>query len=172
MELRLFTPEHAREVADWPLSAEESALWCGRRESPVAELTVIGWQRHSDVSAFLLVEEEKPLAYGELWFDEEESEVELARLIVAPEHRGRGMGRELARRLLAQAVGDGADSVFLRVHPDNDRALKCWLSAGFVPVESRLAAQWNTRQPVYYLWLRNALSPLRAVDVGQDASAA
>ncbi|MFF8512809.1 GNAT family N-acetyltransferase [Streptomyces sp. NPDC015492] len=171
MELRPFTPEHAREVAGWPLYAEEGALWCGRREFPVAELTVAGWHRQSGVTAFLLVEGGKPLAYGELWC-ENESEVELARLIVAPESRGRGVGRELARRLLAQAVGDGADSVFLRVHPDNDRALKCWLSAGFVPVGSRLAAEWNTGQPVYYLWLRNAPSPPAAVDVGQNTSAA
>ncbi|MGW3943035.1 GNAT family N-acetyltransferase, partial [Streptomyces phaeochromogenes] len=94
MDLLPFTAAHATTVATWPVSAAEVAMWCGRREFPVAGETVAAWQQDTDVTARLLVEDERPVAYGELWFDAEEDEVELARIIVAPEARGRGRGRE------------------------------------------------------------------------------
>lgn len=52
--------------------------------------TISAWQQDDDVQAHVLVEREKLVGYGELWFDAEEDEVELARIIVAPEARGRG----------------------------------------------------------------------------------
>ncbi|MET8860705.1 GNAT family N-acetyltransferase [Streptomyces sp. NPDC004579] len=87
------------------------------------ERTVSEWQQDDDVRAHVLVDGDRPLAYGELWFDTEENEAELARLIVDPGMRGQGLGRELVRGLLARAVKAGFDNVFLRVHPDNGRAL-------------------------------------------------
>ncbi|MET8275214.1 GNAT family N-acetyltransferase [Streptomyces sp. NPDC005134] len=91
----------------------------------------------------MLVEGEKLVGYGELWFDAEEDEVELARIIVAPEARGKGLGRVLVCGLLAQAHESGCADVFMRVHPDNEKALKCYPEAGFVPVAPGLAENWN-----------------------------
>lgn len=139
-------------------------MWCGRHAFPLSERTVRAWHEDDDVRAHLLVEGDEPLAYGELWFDEEEDEVELARLIVDPRVRGEGLGRELVTALLARAVEAGFDDVFMRVHPDNDRALRCYLGAGFVPVDPALAESWNAVQPVPYTWLRNAPAEARAPD--------
>ncbi|MGC5009621.1 GNAT family N-acetyltransferase [Streptosporangium sp. DT93] len=97
-----------------------------------------------------------PIGYGELWLDIEENEVELARIIVAPGARGRGVGRELVRALTRQAGETGLADVFMRVHPDNDRALRCYRGAGFLPVDPALAATWNLPQPIDYVWLRYA----------------
>jgi len=146
--------DHAAMVAGWPVSAAEAAMWCGRREFPVAARTVAAWQQDDDVRAHLLVADGRPVGYGELWCDAEEDEVELARIIVAPDARGQGYGRALVRGLLAQALGTGCSEVFLRVHPDNEPALRCYRGAGFVPVDPALAASWNTAQPVAYVWLR------------------
>ncbi|WP_146009406.1 hypothetical protein [Deinococcus planocerae] len=54
--------------------------------SPPSPEVVLAWQRDAvvEVRSFVLVRGE-PLAYGELWIDREEQEVELARLIVDPE---------------------------------------------------------------------------------------
>ncbi|MEU5537705.1 GNAT family N-acetyltransferase [Streptomyces sp. NPDC020362] len=156
MDLLPFAPVHAASVAGWPTSLTEVVMWCGRSEFPVPERTISGWQQGDEVQAHVLIEGERLLAYGELWFDAEEDEVELARLIVDPGVRGQGLGRELVRGLLARAIRAGFDDVFMRVHPDNGRALRCYPGAGFVPVDPGLAEDWNMAQPVNYVWLRNA----------------
>lgn len=160
MDLLPSTDTHAVTVAGWPTSASEVVMWCGRKEFPVLTQTITDWQRDDDVQAHVLVEDETVVGYGELWFDAEEDEVELARIIVAPGNRGKGLGRALVRELLAQALGAGCSDVFMRVHPDNERALRCYRGAGFVPVDAGLAESWNAAQPVNYVWLqRDAAAP-------------
>ncbi|MEU6082999.1 GNAT family N-acetyltransferase [Streptomyces sp. NPDC047108] len=155
MDLLPFAPAHAEAVASWPASSTEVTLWCGRSEFPVSEQTISGWQQDDDVQAHVLVEGDQLLGYGELWLDAEEDEVELARIIIAPGARGKGLGRVLVGHLAERALGTGFADVFLRVHPDNDRALRCYLGAGFVRVDPGLAADWNAAQPVDYVWLEH-----------------
>ncbi|MGI5255185.1 GNAT family N-acetyltransferase [Actinacidiphila glaucinigra] len=147
---------YAGAVAGWPVTAREVALWCGRHEHPLAGAVVAGWRDAEDVEAYLLYDGPELVGYGELWLDAEEDEVELARVIVAPSARGRGLGRRLIAGLTARARLTGLAEVFLRVHPDNDAALRCYLGAGFAPVPAEQAAEWNVPQPVAYIWLRHA----------------
>lgn len=146
MDLLPFAAAHAVTVAGWPTSSREVVMWCGRQEFPVLRQTITDWQRDDDVQAHILVEDERVVGYGELWFDAEEDEVELARIIVAPDIRGKGLGRVLVRGLLAQALGAGYSDVFMRVHPDNETALRCYREAGFVSVDAGLAESWNAAQ--------------------------
>lgn len=155
MELRTFAVADAATVARWPVSAGEVALWCGLRDFPVAARVVAGWQLDGDVRGHVLVEGDALLGYGEVWSDEEEGEAELARIIVAPGARGRGAGRRLVRGLAELALRAGYTEIFLRVHPDNAAALRCYRGAGFLPVDPALAAEWNIPQPVSYVWLRH-----------------
>ncbi|MGW2271583.1 GNAT family N-acetyltransferase [Streptomyces yangpuensis] len=154
MDLLPFTAAHAAAVAGWPTSADEVVRWCGRQEFPLSTRTVTEWQQDPDVRAHVLVEDGTVVGYGELWLDDEEDEVELARLIVAPDTRGKGRGRVLVRGLLARAVAAGYRDVFMRVHPDNERALRCYRGAGFMPVDPALSETWNEAQPVGYVWLQ------------------
>ncbi|MFI8287639.1 GNAT family N-acetyltransferase [Streptomyces sp. NPDC085614] len=154
MELLPFAAAHAGTVAGWPASAQEVVMWCGRQEFPLPARTVAGWQQDEDVQAHVLVVGGDVVGYGELWFDAEEDEVELARIIVAPGSRGAGRGRALVRGLLAHAVAAGHGDVFMRVHPLNAAALRCYRGAGFVTVDAELAASWNAAQPTEYVWLR------------------
>lgn len=156
MRLLPCTLDHAATVASWPVSAAEVVQWCGLREFPVTGATVAAWQREPDVAARVLVDGERLLGYGELWFDAEEDEVELARLVVAPGVRGQGLGRELVRGLLAEARLSGLSDVFMRVHPDNAAALRCYRGAGFETVDAESAAAWNAGQPVAYVGLRHS----------------
>ncbi|MGW3326238.1 N-acetyltransferase family protein [Streptomyces virginiae] len=73
----------------------------------------------------------------------------------SPRARGKGLGRALVRGLLAQAVAAGHHDVFLRVHPDNGTALRCYRAAGFLPVDPAPAETWNTTQPVDHVRLRH-----------------
>jgi ribosomal protein S18 acetylase RimI-like enzyme len=154
MVLLPFDTAHAATVADWPASLPEVTMWCGAREFPVPARTIRAWQDEADVRAHVLVEGHTLLGYGELWFDPAENEVELARIIVSPHARGRGVGRELVRGLLARALEAGFPDVFMRVHPDNARALRCYQGAGFELVDAALAGAWNAGQPFDYVWLR------------------
>ncbi|WP_440067795.1 GNAT family N-acetyltransferase [Streptosporangium sp. OZ121] len=155
MDLLPFAAAHATTVAGWPASPREVAMWCGRHEFPLPARVVTDWQQGEDVRSHMLFAQGDPLGYGELWVDTEEGEIELARIIVAPGVRGRGIGRELVRGLAALARDAGYANVFMRVHPDNDRALRCYRGAGFLPVDAHLAAEWNVSQPVDYVWLRH-----------------
>jgi ribosomal protein S18 acetylase RimI-like enzyme len=155
VDLQPCTSAHAALVASWARSRNEAVMWCGEGEFPVPAERVVEWQREADVRGYLLVEADFPVGYGELWLDADESEVELARIIIAPAARGQQRGRQLVRQLLAEAAKTGWSDVFIRVHPDNDIALRCYQGVGFRPVDAALAQQWNALQPVEYLWLQH-----------------
>lgn len=161
MELRAFEGEYAPVVAGWASSAQEVSLLTGRDEYPFPADILTSWRTLSDdIKSFLYFDAETPIAYGELWLDDEEDEVELARIIVAPDLRGKGIGTDFIRSLLTPALAAGYPDIFLRVRPDNTPAIRAYLRAGFQSVPEALAAEWNEPQPINYTWLQypNTLS--------------
>lgn len=157
MELRGFSDEYAVQVADWAADAKEVALLSGRVEYPFPEELKTSWRKvDSEIESYLLFDGVQPVGYGEVWLDEEEDEVELARLIVDPKVRGRGFGRELVRALLVPAVNAGYSEVFIRVRPENEIAIRTYHRTGFVDVPAGLMDEWNQDQPVAYRWMRYA----------------
>jgi ribosomal protein S18 acetylase RimI-like enzyme len=149
--LRPYRPGDAAVVAGWAGDAEANRRWCG--EAEVTAATVTRWAARPDVRAYVLLDGAEPVGYGELWLDDDEAEVELARIVVAPGRRGRGLGRSLATAL-AGSARDHHETVILRVHPSNTDALRCYAGAGFTPVPPAEAAEWNRGQPVGYEWFR------------------
>jgi ribosomal protein S18 acetylase RimI-like enzyme len=93
------------------------------------------------------------VSYGELWADDAGAEAELARLIVDPGERSQGLGQRLVTEL-AGLARSRYPRVFLRVHPRNTAAQRCYAAAGCIPVGPHQAAEWNVGQPIAYLWLR------------------
>ncbi|MFD3456928.1 GNAT family N-acetyltransferase [Streptomyces sp. NPDC058691] len=118
---------------------------------------VAAWRDEEDVEAYVARDDAGALvAYGELWVDPGETEVEVARVIVPPGARGRGIGRRFVSALAARArESTGWGDVFVRVHPGNAPALRGYRAAGFAPVAAALAAEWNTPQPDACVWLRH-----------------
>jgi ribosomal protein S18 acetylase RimI-like enzyme len=53
------------------------------------------------------------------------------RLVVAPDSRGSGLGRELARHALVQAVGSGLSKLVVEVVAEQDAALALFTELGF-----------------------------------------
>jgi [ribosomal protein S18]-alanine N-acetyltransferase len=146
-----FTAGHAALVSSWALTTDEVMSWCSRAEAPVPPEVIEGWAAQEDVRAYLLVDD-APIAYGELWIDDDEREVELARIIVSPHHRRRGLGRLLSAALADLARNHYSD-VFLRVRPGNDAAVACYRAAGFVRLDPDTERAWNEAQPSPYLWM-------------------
>jgi ribosomal protein S18 acetylase RimI-like enzyme len=150
--LRAFTDGDAETVSTWATGADEVAAWCSRTGASVPAEIIAGWSRQPDVRSYLLVADGVPVGYGETWIDDDEREVELARIIVAPRARGRGRGRELARLLVAEAHRSYPD-VFLRVVPGNAAAVACYAAAGFTRLDPATEEQWNRAQPRSYVWM-------------------
>jgi GNAT superfamily N-acetyltransferase len=57
---------------------------------------------------------------------------ELAGLIVRERETGKGVGRELLHRVLAEARRDGVDSLVVKTEAFNERALGFYVHEGFV----------------------------------------
>ena len=155
LHLRSFPAELAGVVSGWAQTDEEVLMCCGAGTAPVTAEQVSAWAGEDGVQPFGLYRGERLVAYGELWVDDDEAEVELARLIVDPGERGHGLGRYLAARL-ARLARFRHPRVFLRVHPGNIAALRCYAAAGFEPAGPDQAAVWNADQPVDYVWLSPA----------------
>ena len=151
----LVTPEFddAVTIAGWAQSAEEAGRWCSHAEHPFPPDRVREWWTETDVDPVLLVDgaDHTPVAYGELWLDVDEAE--LARLIVAPQRRGSGLGRDLVDRLVQRARALGLLGCYLRVVPDNLPALALYRTAGFNDVDQARTEEWNRGQPTTYVWL-------------------
>lgn len=82
------------------------------------------------------------------------SAAELARIILAPDVRGKGLGPVFVRALLGPALDSGYSDVFLRVRPDNVPAIRTYERVGFLRVADELAAEWNKAQPIAYTWMQ------------------
>ena len=154
MALRLqpFPADLAPVVSGWARTLEEVLRWCSHPAAPVPARQINAWASEDGVQAFALYRDERLVAYGELWVDDAAAEVEIARLIVDPAERNRGLGRHLTSGLAALARSR-YPRVFLRVHPANLAAQRCYAAAGFQPVDPAQAVEWNARQPITYVWL-------------------
>ena len=66
-------------------------------------------------------------------------EAEILTLAVAPQARGRGLGRALLQAAIARLEAQGAQSLFLEVGTDNPHALALYAGLGFAKVGMRKA---------------------------------
>ena len=156
--LRGFIGADAREVARWPGSLEEVRRWAGSDPGWPVDVAVFGrWHADPDVRPYVLCDGGKPTGYGEVWVDEPEQEVELARIIVSPNWRGRGVCSRLVRLLLERASLSGLPDAFVRVVPENAAAIGCYRGAGFSPVSEAERGGFNRGQPVDYVWMHYPL---------------
>ena len=153
-----FRESDAREVARWPTSAEEVRLWAGSACGwPVDASVFRRWRAEPDVNPYVLRAGEAMVGYGELWIDEPEQEVELARIIVNPDYRGSGLGKRLVGLLLERASLTGLPEAFVRVVPENGAAIACYRGSGYSPVPELERREFNRGQPVDYVWMHYPL---------------
>jgi len=150
-----FDKDHVEDIACWPQNEIEARSWAGQSVSfPVLPEQICCW--HCDASVFPMVGEvnDELVAYGELWIDEDEGEIELARIIVKPNFRNQGVGKKIVAALVERAATFGLDDVFIRVMPDNVRAIRCYLASGFERISESDEAFFNDGQPCQYVWLK------------------
>ena len=158
LETSPFSPEEAERVSQWVSSAEEARRWAGNSvRYPISPDTLVGWHRDPNIHPYLAWHDHFPVAYGELWVDRDENEVELARILVSPEQRGRGVGRAFVGKLIEAAGVFGLRNLILRVAPENVAAIRCYEASGFTAVSPEDQNEWNQNQPREYLWFCRSL---------------
>lgn len=69
-------------------------------------------------------------AFGIQWFVV--GEAQLANIAVHPDFRGRGLGKEMMIRLLANARSEGMEKMTLEVRTGNTAAIELYLALGFI----------------------------------------
>ncbi|HEX4145617.1 MAG TPA: GNAT family N-acetyltransferase [Pirellulales bacterium] len=158
LELVAFEIQFASAILAWAQHADDALAWANLAEPPRDPSIFSTWHQQPGVRPYVLLDGGAAVAYGEIWQEPGGDEIELARIIVAPARRGRGIGRLLVEHLLAQSEGSKS-AAFVRVRPGNLAALACYRRAGFAPVSSAAASLYNVGQPVEYVWLSHQLSP-------------
>jgi hypothetical protein len=77
VRLRSFPADSASVVSSWATTDEEVVMWCGLRAAPVPPRQINAWAREHGVQPFGMYRGGRLVAYGELWVDDDEAEVEL-----------------------------------------------------------------------------------------------
>jgi ribosomal protein S18 acetylase RimI-like enzyme len=156
MELRLepFREADARTVLGWVGSIGEADRWASAGSRALEPELFREWHADPEVVPFVCLDGALPVGYGEIWEDRRENEAELARIIVDPARRGRGLGRRLTVLLAERARAEGFANIWLRVVPGNEPALAAYRAAGFLRASSEEEATFNEGQPCAYVWMR------------------
>ncbi len=134
-ELQPFRREHAALVASWVRDDDELFWLAPQTSPPVTPDKVIGWTaQRGRPMLFRPSPGPGPIGYAELNdMPGQSGELWIGHFILDPARRGRGLGGEMLRLLLAQAFGPlGAFRVALIVFPDNHPAIRCYESGGLV----------------------------------------
>ncbi len=133
-----FASEYSRDVRSWIDSEQTLFDLCRSKDFPPSSKIVDTWQK-KDISSYLLISENKPIAYGELWMRKIEREIEITHLLVNPFKRSRGLGSKMVSLLYERASHyPGIIKVVLHLHSENEDALGCYLNAGFELVSTTL----------------------------------
>jgi len=126
-----YNEEYARDVRSWLECEETYHNVCQGRDFPPPDDVVAGWQR-KNVTSYILMEQNHPVAYGEIWNRPIEMAVEIAHLLVTPYKRSQGYGTKMLELLFNRAASrPGVAKAILNPQAADEAALGCYLRAGF-----------------------------------------
>jgi aminoglycoside 6'-N-acetyltransferase len=98
---------------------------------------MVGRLLRANVDAFIIERDDEPVGYIQAWEDER-GNCGGVDMFLAPGHRGEGIGPDAGRALARHLhVERRWSSVTADPYLWNERALRAWRKAGFVPVEER-----------------------------------
>lgn len=148
-ELRPFALVEAAPIARWAQSAEDAWQAAGTRE-PLTAADITRWTLETNYALTLRLDGD-PVAYAEIVEDDVEGDAEIQHLLVAPDMRNRGVGREMLAHLCVFAAERlPYPDIWLRARRDHEPALRCARAAGFRAVEALSGPQ--------YVWLKRAVA--------------
>lgn len=118
-------------AASWVRSEDECLLWAGPAVSfPLLPARLAREIEFQEAQNLALVDEDGTAGFGQA-IAKSGGRVHLARVIVRPDARGRGLGGTLVRALVARASACEARAVSLNVYVTNAGARRVYRAAGF-----------------------------------------
>jgi RimJ/RimL family protein N-acetyltransferase len=143
LSLRRARPDDEARVLRW--RNEESAREASFRVVPISPDEHHAWftRKLGDEDCVLLIVEEDGRPVGQVRLDRLDHDLAEISIGLAPEARGRGLGREALRRSVLEASRLlGVSGVRARVKPENAASLAAFTAAGFrVTAESENAVE-------------------------------
>ncbi|MEE4275093.1 MAG: GNAT family N-acetyltransferase [Thermoleophilia bacterium] len=125
------TPVDLVTAAAWVTTAAECQRWAGPDITfPVEQAALMREAEFGAGRDVALEDDAGVVAFGQV-LPKEGGRMHLARVIVRPDARGRGVGRALVEALLARAGESGAALVTLNVYRDNTAAIGLYTDLGF-----------------------------------------
>lgn len=152
LTLTPFDPDLAAHVLSWLTSFQESVMWCGRRQFPLAPDDLLAWHVDPDVHPYLLLQDGTPIAYGEVYLQTALQEAELLHLLVAPHHRGQGIGGKLIQHLVSSLPTGESTEVLARITPQNGASRRCLEKQGFLRLEPTREEDLNQWEAAPFEW--------------------
>ncbi len=158
MDLALgdFRDEHGETVVGWVRSATESLTWSSVPFLRLDTAVLDGWHAQPGIVPCVGLLGGELCAYGQVLEDHAEDEAEVARVIVAPDRRGEGVGQAFVGLLAAEARRRGFSSIFARAVRGDRVTFACYEAGGFVRMTWAEEASLNADQDQEYVWLRFA----------------
>lgn len=114
------------------------------------EITLLEQQIFPDPWSINALESSMTQSHGNIWVIEEDNQVtaylifyimademEIARIAVLPEHRGKGYGKELLMQLFQYSIGNTTTQILLEVRANNEAAISLYKNQGFENVGIR-----------------------------------
>lgn len=135
MRSRDATPADLKAIASWIGSQRECELWAGPDISFPLRPHVLATQIGMPDALNVVLEDGHGLAAFGQALARSPGRAHLARVIVRPDARGRGIGKILVQALLARVQESGPMLVTLNVYRDNAAAISLYAELGFCGAE-------------------------------------
>lgn len=129
--------QHLETLMSWFPDRDSGFLWCGPGfRYPFTYETFLEDVHWEKIPAYALLDESDGLlAFGQYY--EKEGRCHLARLVISPLARGKGIGYEFILELMNLGMCElNATECSLFVAGANEKALGCYKSLGFVKAEN------------------------------------
>lgn len=107
----------------------------------------------------LLLQGDHVIGYGGMWVIIDEAHV--TNIAVLPEYRGKKLGERLLRRMMAEAIAEGARKMTLEVRVTNDPAQNLYRKLGFQDGGIRRSYYTDNQEDALVMWMN--LPPLAEV---------
>jgi ribosomal-protein-alanine N-acetyltransferase len=118
--------------------------------APWSEASFLREVANPQAHYFVFLESEKVAGFAGYWTLIDEAHV--TTIAVSPEMRGKGIGRALMERVLADAASFGMTCATLEVRISNEKAIKLYESLGFVHSGVRKNYYPDNREDAVIMW--------------------